>query len=1001
MAPFAPYSGTANQPSYLGYSKEPDRVQPNKAGKIALEGIGDLFSGIVGGIDELNQQGIQKGAYKAVDEEVNADIGRMENTILQMANPTGTAPSPATPSSSSYMPEELNPPTTLVGSSPWAVPIDTPVEQLPAPIQRGIAEANKVAMAASSKKAEDVDFSGRIWARTKALIDTYGPGYRPIIEHHMSAALGTRGAAHRTALKNALDTLTSKTDAAENKYFSFIDQNAALFTPEQYQQFSTTKDPAQRQEAYFYVQQVKHTRDRAAQSHLMLEHRKRTGEAIAEDFKQNLHAQTDSMLSEGVTQYRFKSGDKTFNLNVLDKVLKDQFDRKDPNGPADTVLIAQVGQQLGMMLTELEQRFDKYVIDNGLSGLMKKEDIADARSRIRGYLDPLIRHVGEKNIAAITNELNTIEGIGKNEGLKLLADRNMRTLAGLNVAAGGAVQLLGTNLLTTIFQTKDGKTVNLMQGMARSIYDMTNKEIMATPNGSLNRYLENFKLVHPGATSLPTGYLPQVLGTPEKMLNDPAATPEIKGNVTKAMSHPDNVKMIKSIEVQSQIEGFATAYSPSAIAKVYEWAQNSPADWEKFKETAGLAFRESFINNIGYLEGKLNRGNDYRGVTLKWDQATNSLVYSNPRFGDKRVTGGMSAAFPADATRMEVDRLNVGLRAIGKIYEAEGRQLTPQLLKEELGINFNPNHNNPGVKLIQRALDPEQAIKDVEQGTSASEQKGAATTLPGTPANSTSEPPTGSGGPSNSGPTKMNFTPGEVKERDYGSLAFPISIPGMMAGQITSRLQDAGVKLEDIPDDLKKKIEGASMFSNLTLTKQDLESIPGDVWNKIAPQVGAPTTPARTVDPVRDLIRKAEASGSYDLMFGRGNQRLTNKTVDEVIELQKGSRVSSAAGGYQFLRKTLVGLKEELGLTGKERFNEDLQDRLAQALMERRGLNEYLQGKITKEQFADRLAQEWAGLPTSSGKSHYEGDGLNKATVSRRALMQAIEKFTKTRTSSL
>lgn len=146
--------------------------------------------------------------------------------------------------------------------------------------------------------------------------------------------------------------------------------------------------------------------------------------------------------------------------------------------------------------------------------------------------------------------------------------------------------------------------------------------------------------------------------------------------------------------------------------------------------------------------------------------------------------------------------------------------------------------------------------------------------------------------------------------------------------------------------------------------------------------------------PLKTLIRKGEADGSYNLLYGHGDQQLTSKTLNEVLAMQaESNKASTAAGGYQFLRRTLIGLKNELGLTGKEQFNEDLQDRLAHALMERRGLSQYLNGSITKEQFADRLAQEWAALPTSSGKSYYHGDGLNRSRVSRASLLKAIDKL--------
>jgi hypothetical protein len=34
---------------------------------------------------------------------------------------------------------------------------------------------------------------------------------------------------------------------------------------------------------------------------------------------------------------------------------------------------------------------------------------------------------------------------------------------------------------------------------------------------------------------------------------------------------------------------------------------------------------------------------------------------------------------------------------------------------------------------------------------------------------------------------------------------------------------------------------------------------------------------------------------------------------------------------------------------------------------------------------------EWAGLPNTTGKSHYDGDGLNKATVKLRDVLSQLK----------
>lgn len=144
---------------------------------------------------------------------------------------------------------------------------------------------------------------------------------------------------------------------------------------------------------------------------------------------------------------------------------------------------------------------------------------------------------------------------------------------------------------------------------------------------------------------------------------------------------------------------------------------------------------------------------------------------------------------------------------------------------------------------------------------------------------------------------------------------------------------------------------------------------------------------------ILDTIAKGESNGNYNAYYGNsGNTTIdfTSMTVDEVLTWQrdfvdKGSP-SSAVGKYQFIRPTLQGLIDEKNIAGSTIFDAKLQDRLAVALLERRGVNDYMDGKISREQFAYNLSQEWAALPKVIGdrpeESYYAGDGLNKVRVS-------------------
>lgn len=162
-----------------------------------------------------------------------------------------------------------------------------------------------------------------------------------------------------------------------------------------------------------------------------------------------------------------------------------------------------------------------------------------------------------------------------------------------------------------------------------------------------------------------------------------------------------------------------------------------------------------------------------------------------------------------------------------------------------------------------------------------------------------------------------------------------------------------------------------------------------------------------------DFIRQTEVGTvnptGYDVIYGHNQgklpRRVTLMTIDTIIAEQgKWSRRygSSATGGYQFMRATLKGLKDELGLSGAKLLDPDLQDRLALQLLARRGYHDFMAGRIDRTEFGKRLAMEWASFPVlaatrgahraiNRGQSYYAGDGLNKALVSPQTLEAVID----------
>jgi len=149
-----------------------------------------------------------------------------------------------------------------------------------------------------------------------------------------------------------------------------------------------------------------------------------------------------------------------------------------------------------------------------------------------------------------------------------------------------------------------------------------------------------------------------------------------------------------------------------------------------------------------------------------------------------------------------------------------------------------------------------------------------------------------------------------------------------------------------------------------------------------------------------DFIAQYESQGNYNARYGAvtntNEPDFTSLTIDEVLTWQK-DRKFSACGKYQIIRQTLSGLSQTLGLSGNEIFNVNQQDAMGEKLLKKRGLEKFIAGTISQDEFAFSVAHEWAALPgvkePHGEKSVYAGDGVNHALVSVSTYLSAIDKL--------
>lgn len=173
------------------------------------------------------------------------------------------------------------------------------------------------------------------------------------------------------------------------------------------------------------------------------------------------------------------------------------------------------------------------------------------------------------------------------------------------------------------------------------------------------------------------------------------------------------------------------------------------------------------------------------------------------------------------------------------------------------------------------------------------------------------------------------------------------------------------------------------------------------------PPGGGRNTDVANAPDLKTAIRRAESGNDYSSMFARdredfsrGEEDITKMTIDEVHDLQtdylrhqasKGygpDQRSAAMGAYQMMEVKAVA--KSMGIdTSKTLFNKDTQDRMSDYYLNVAGFQEYKAGRITAEQFNDRLAGQFASLQTSSGGGVYDNDGMNKAYASVLELIKA------------
>lgn len=165
---------------------------------------------------------------------------------------------------------------------------------------------------------------------------------------------------------------------------------------------------------------------------------------------------------------------------------------------------------------------------------------------------------------------------------------------------------------------------------------------------------------------------------------------------------------------------------------------------------------------------------------------------------------------------------------------------------------------------------------------------------------------------------------------------------------------------------------------------------------------GTPPPPPPQLPPsgpglegLANFIAGAETGGRFDAYAGdsgKGDPNITKMTLSELS--RKYGNYNTAVGAYQFMPGTAIGLSKEMGLDPNTTvFDAEMQKRIHMFHLNKMGYSDFVSGKITKEEFGKRIAQQYRALPVPGTGATYQDRFASRNTALRTdaQFLQALE----------
>jgi hypothetical protein len=240
------------------------------------------------------------------------------------------------------------------------------------------------------------------------------------------------------------------------------------------------------------------------------------------------------------------------------------------------------------------------------------------------------------------------------------------------------------------------------------------------------------------------------------------------------------------------------------------------------------------------------------------------------------------------------------------------------------------------------------------------------------------------GGLKRSAPTGLM----RMMRRRPGMMLGGAALAGGLGSQVVSGMMDVGGEVQaapmgegTIPGALLDRFNAildrfSKAISSLSTVKRSQPPSPGGQQTPPSePKEGAPGatgTPGATGAPgvtttgekgVLDLIASVEQGpegyNSFNTSRGKTKGKATEQTIGWLAKNARG-----AIGRYQQMPEYLVERAKRAGFDENTKFTPEVQDAITlNELRSSHGMNQFLSGKISEEQFLQKLSPTWRGLP--------------------------------------